>query len=163
MRPYRLRPDLERTVIGGFALPLGFLPDDAALLAAPTPGYTVAYTPGDDDEPDSSSVYAVTSHERVPALVDRFLGLLPEEVYGILEIGSRDAYRSVDVFMAPEPISLLKKLNWPRVQRSIPNKPSKTAANTAAPVRVYSRAKPVATSIAAQITTNATTLNRLTR
>ena len=65
--------------------------------------------------------------------------------------------------VAPEPISPLKKLNWPRVQRSIPNRPSSTAANTAAPLRVYSSAKPVAASMAAQITTNAITLNRLTR
>ncbi len=69
MREFRLRTDLKRAVIDGFALPLGFIPGEGAEAAAPTQGYTLEYTPGEADEPDSYSIYAVTSHEQLAPLI----------------------------------------------------------------------------------------------
>ena len=95
----RLRTDLERSVIDGFALPLGLVP---SALAAPIQGYTIEYLQGEEDEPDTYAFYIVVSHERVGTLMDQLLLLLPREVYGIVEIGSRDAYRTTDVYMAQD-------------------------------------------------------------
>jgi hypothetical protein len=133
MRDFRLRSDLQRAVIGGFALPLGI---DPGTMAAPVQGYTLAYTPGsgsrrgvengreggdedtagepigaaeDDaeggDDPDTYVFHIVVSHEQLAPLVRSAFALLPEQVYGIVEIGSRDAYRSTDVYIGEEPIS----------------------------------------------------------
>ncbi len=104
MREYRLRTDLERASLDGFALPLGFTPGAAGAVAPPQTGYTVDYIPGEDDEPDSYSIYVVVSHERLPPIVERMISLLPDEVFGIVEVGSRDAYRALDVFMSAEPL-----------------------------------------------------------
>ena len=62
MRAFRLRSDLERAVIGGFALPLGLEP---VRLDPPQQGYTVDYAPGEEDEPDAYSFHIVISHERI--------------------------------------------------------------------------------------------------
>ncbi len=105
MRDFRLRTDLERSVINGFALPLGLVPGESARVVAPTPGYTIDFHAGEDDESDSYTIYAVASHERVAGLVERMFDLLSDEVCGIVEIGSRDAYRTLDVYMAQEPTS----------------------------------------------------------
>ncbi|MCI0363257.1 MAG: hypothetical protein L0Y44_10525 [Phycisphaerales bacterium] len=103
MRDFRLRTDLERVVIDGFALPLGIAP--SGTMRAPVQGYTVSYVQGEDDEPDTYSFHVVVSHERLAALVHRAFDLLPDEVFGIVEIGSRDAYRSTDTFIGQESIS----------------------------------------------------------
>ena len=104
MSHVRLRTDLSRAKIGNFALPLGLVP---SAMPAPTVGYTLEYTPGDEshDEPDTYTFSIVASHEDLAPIIDRMLELLPDRVHGILEIGSRDAYRSLDVYMAPDPIS----------------------------------------------------------
>jgi hypothetical protein len=101
MEPFRLRTDLKRAVIDGFALPLGIAPGP---IRVPTPGYTITYSNGKDDEPDTYSFYAAVSHERIAPVVRRALGLLPEAVYGIVEISSRDAYRPVDVYIGDREI-----------------------------------------------------------
>ncbi len=99
---YRLRSDLQRAVLGRFSLPLGILP---GRVQAPVEGYTIAYTAGEDDEPDSYSFYVTVSHERIrPILHQAFEVLLPESVFGLVEISSRDAYRSLDVFVGGDPV-----------------------------------------------------------
>jgi hypothetical protein len=103
MSSYRLRSDLARAVIDGFALPLGIGPDG---IKPPMQGYTLTYTSGEDDEPDTYAFHVVVSHERLKPIIDRVFTLLPPEVYAIVEIGSRDAYRNVDVYLGVEPISL---------------------------------------------------------
>ena len=101
----------------GFALPLGFVPGDAGKLPAPTPGYTVDYGVGQDDEPDTYSFYVVASHERLADLIERAFDLLPEKVYGIVEIGSRDAYRPLDVYLGEEPIPPRRfRASWRRYE-----------------------------------------------
>ncbi|MHC5004370.1 MAG: hypothetical protein ACYTJ0_14745 [Planctomycetota bacterium] len=101
MQDFRLRDDLRRAVIDGFALPLGFEP---GRCAAPKQGYTVSYNNGEGDEPDTYTFQVVVSHERLAGVCERCFGLLPRDIYAILEIGSRDAYRSVDVFLGTETV-----------------------------------------------------------
>lgn len=84
-------------------MPLGIEPND---LAPPVQGYAVAYTPGEDDEPDTYVFRVAISHEHLAALLDRSFDLLPSEVYCIVEVGSRDAYRAVDVYLGEEPVSI---------------------------------------------------------
>src|SRR5262245_26320080 len=102
MRDFRLRTDLQRVVIDGFALPLGFSPEPGD-LRAPTQGYTLTYNVAEEDEPDTYSFHVVVSHERLKELLNKAFALLPDEVYGIIEIGSRDAYRSTDVYLGEDP------------------------------------------------------------
>lgn len=101
MTSFRLRTDLERAVVGDYALPLGLVPRE---LAPPTTGYTVEFIPGEDDDPDTYRFLVVVSHERIATLLDALFDLLPGRVMPILEIGSRDAYRTVDVYLGREPM-----------------------------------------------------------
>lgn len=104
MREFRLRQDLERHKLGSYALPLGVEPNG---LPEPMQGYTLTYQSGEnEDEPDFYLFHVVVSHERVKEVVDAAFALLPQEVTPVLEIGSRDAYRSVDVYVAEEPVPL---------------------------------------------------------
>jgi len=103
MREFRLRKDLKRSVINGFALPLGIEPLD---LRPPTQGYTVDYREGGGEGPDHYVFHVVASHERIRGLVREAFGLLPEEVTPIVEVDSTDAYRTVDVYIGREPIPL---------------------------------------------------------
>lgn len=102
MREYQLRQELERQVSGGYAMPLGI---DLGDLSTPEQGYTLTYTAGEDDEPDSYSFHVVVSHERIRPILHRAFELLPENVIGIVEAGSRDAYRSMDVFLGTSEIT----------------------------------------------------------
>lgn len=101
MRDYRLRTDIQRESIGDFALPLGIKPNG---LEQPVQGYTLTYTPGEEDVPDSYAFHIVVSHERLKPILDKAFELLPNDVSGIIEIGSRDAYRATDVYLGREPI-----------------------------------------------------------
>jgi len=101
MRDYKLRTDLQRAVIGSFALPLGIEPLN---LPAPNQGYTLEFHEGEDGEPDCWSFHVVASHDRMVGLVREAFGLLPDEVTPIVEVGSRDAYRSQDVYIAQRPV-----------------------------------------------------------
>jgi hypothetical protein len=101
MRSFTLRTDLERHRIGRFQLPLGLEPVD---LPAPSEGYTVEFVEGDDNAPDTYRFYAVTSFEKVSLLLEDLFEALPEEVFPLVEVGSKDAFRTMDVFSAREPV-----------------------------------------------------------
>ena len=105
MRDFQLRTDLERVVISGFALPLGIAPAPGR-IKPPIQGYTVSYVPGEEDEPDTYSFHIVVSHERLAPILHRAFELLPDQVFAIVEIGSRDAYRSTDTFIGEHPVSI---------------------------------------------------------
>ena len=62
MREFRLRDDLERLSVDGYALPLG-----VEWLDAPGPreGWTVEFVPGEDEAPDTYSFQITVSHERL--------------------------------------------------------------------------------------------------
>lgn len=105
MRDYRIRTDIQRVVIDGFAFPLGYAPKPDE-VTPPTQGYTLTYNVAEMDETDTYSFHVVVSHQHLKTLLHTAFSLLPEHVYGIVEIGSRDAYRSLDTYLgADEPLS----------------------------------------------------------
>ena len=101
MRTFQLRSDLERHSVNGYRLPLGLEPVD---LPAPVQGYTLEFVEGDDNAPDTYRFYAVTSFERLAPLVHDLFETLPDEVFPLVEVGSKDAFRAVDIFSAREPV-----------------------------------------------------------
>jgi hypothetical protein len=108
MRDFRLRRDLKRSVIDGFELPLGIEP---LKLKPPTQGYTIAFNPGEQDEPDTYTFQVVVSHGRLVPIIEKAFEMLPDEIVPIVEIGSRDAYRSLDVYLGREAIPLSEFLD----------------------------------------------------
>ncbi len=102
MTYFALRTDLPRVAVNGFAFPLGVA---AAGSGTPAPGYTLSYTASEDEQPDIYTFHIVVSHERLAGLCRDAFDLLADEVYAILELGSRDAYRTIDVFMGDEPVA----------------------------------------------------------
>ncbi len=114
MREFRLRTDLKRSVVAGYALPLGI---EAVDFVPPTTGFTLAYTPGEEDEPDTYAFHVVVSHEKLRPLILKAFTLLPDEVTPIVEIGSRDAYRTVDVYFSDDGVSKSEYLRiWKRYE-----------------------------------------------
>ncbi len=103
MRPYRLRSDLRRERAGQFGYPLGVVPPDAE---EPHQGWTKTLDDGPDAGGTTASYHVLVSSDRLKPLIDAAFGLLPTRVAAIVELGSCDAYRRVDVFMSAEPISL---------------------------------------------------------
>jgi len=103
MRDFQLRTDLERHRVGDFLLPLGVEPTG---LPEPVQGYTLEFEPGEDDGPDTYAFHVVVSHERLKPIIDAAFALLPAEVTPIVEVGSRDAYRSMDVLLGAEPVPI---------------------------------------------------------
>ncbi len=107
MRDFRIRTDLERHKVGRYALPLGVEPDG---LPEPIQGYTIRYEEGGgegaEDSPDTYAFHVVVTHERLKEVIDAAFGFLPGEVTPVVEIGSRDAYRSVDIYLSEEPLPL---------------------------------------------------------
>lgn len=99
MHTFQLRSDLERHRLGSFQFPLGLEPID---LEPPQQGYTLEFVEGDDAAPDTFRFYAVASFERLAPLLHDLFEVLPDEVYPLIEIGSKDAFRSVDIFSARE-------------------------------------------------------------
>ena len=96
MRSYTIRTDLTRCEADGFALPLGL---EASGLPRPAQGYTLEYTPSEDElAEDAYSFNVVVSHELVRAVLHAAFSLLPDEVFPLIEVSSRDAYRSTDLF-----------------------------------------------------------------
>ena len=93
MREFRLREDLDRVVVDGYALPLG-----VERLDAPPPreGWVVEFIPGEDEAPDAYAFQIAVSHERLQPLLRDLFGLLPGEVAPLVEIGSVAAYRSIE-------------------------------------------------------------------
>ena len=65
MREFRLRTDLQRTVLDGFALPLGISPLPGQ-MKPPQQGYTVAYVSGEDWRISNEQTWEVL--KKFPAL-----------------------------------------------------------------------------------------------
>ena len=101
MRGYRVRDGFVRCDAGGFQLPLGV---EAVGLPQPNQGYTLEYNAAEREEADSYSFHVVVSHEGVRSVLHPAFTLLPEEIFPVIEVGSRDAYRSIDVFSASAPV-----------------------------------------------------------
>lgn len=135
MRRHKVREDLVRERVGDYALPLGLEPldlpepiqgyvldyvpgDGGDAGEAPQPGedtFSGQFTSdpiGPDAEaeeaaaPDTYSFQVTVSHERLLPIFSDALRLLGEEVLPVLEIGSRDSFRAMDVYMSRDPIPL---------------------------------------------------------
>lgn len=114
MRTFTLRQDLVRATVNGFLLPLGVEPRTAL---APEKGYVLSYQAAEDDEPDSYTFEVAAPANLLPELVGRLFGLFAGDVYGIVEVGSRDAYRAMDVLISDEPLPLAAFLKvWKRFE-----------------------------------------------
>lgn len=96
MDTYRIRTDLTRASVGAYALPLGLEP---IALPEPTQGYLVSMNIAEGEEPDTYAFHVVVSHDRLKALIEDAFDLMPESVVPIVEVGSRDAYRNLDVYL----------------------------------------------------------------
>jgi len=96
--PFRLQSDLARVVERGFAFALGV---ERGGLRPRRMGWSRRSLPADLGPPDVQSYTIVVSHEYVRPLLIELMRSLPGQVAGILELGSRDAYREVDVFLGP--------------------------------------------------------------
>ncbi len=107
MRDFRLAEGLERKSLGDYQLPLGVAETS---LPEPVQGYTVRFPEGTEEEPDTYVFHVVASHDRIRAVVDAAFNLLPREVTPVVEIGSRDAYRTVDIYLGDEPMPLVEFL-----------------------------------------------------
>jgi len=68
-------------------------------------GFTLDYTEGQDDEPDTYQFTVAVSHERVPDILARAWSLLPDEVVPVVDVGSRDAYRAFDVYVGRDDVA----------------------------------------------------------
>ena len=96
--PFRLQSDLARVVERGFAFALGV---GGGGLRPRRVGWSRRSLPVDLGPPEVQSYTIVVSHEFVRPLLMELMRSLPRQVAGILELGSRDAYREVDVFLGP--------------------------------------------------------------
>ncbi len=114
MREYELRDDLKRSEVEGYQFPLGIEPIS---MPAPKQGYILEYAPGEEDDPDTYAFHVVVSHDRLGALIHDAFEFLPNEVVPIVEIGSRDAYRALDIYLGTEPIETRSFLKvWKRFE-----------------------------------------------
>jgi hypothetical protein len=102
MRAFRLRSGLDRIIVNGYQLPLGIVPSENVI---PAEGYSLDFNTGEDDEPDTYLFTVAVSHDRLPTLLEAAWKMLPREVIPVVEIGSRDAYRTVDVYLGVEPMA----------------------------------------------------------
>lgn len=123
MKRHRVRADLTRERVGDYALPLGLQPID---LPEPSQGYVLDYvpseerepedadhplddsddSPGESEAPDTYSFQITVSHERLLPILSDAVRLLGDEVIPVVEVGSRDSYRALDVFMSRDPVPL---------------------------------------------------------
>ena len=87
-------------VRSGFEFPLGI---ESVSSGAIQEGYSVDWVEGGGDGPDTFTFFVVLSHSRLSPLLHDLFALLPEQVSGIVEMGSRDAFRSVDIFSVNGP------------------------------------------------------------
>lgn len=112
--PFRIRTDLQRVSVDGFSYPLGV---EMAPSRPSREGYCMSWLEGEGDAPDTYTCLVVVSHERVKPLLRACFDLLPDQVAGIMEVGSRDAFRAVDVFLGSSTVCLDRFLNtWDRYE-----------------------------------------------
>ncbi|MDP7070956.1 MAG: hypothetical protein QF561_06375 [Phycisphaerales bacterium] len=107
--PFRLHSNLARVVDRGYAFPLGV---ERGGLRPRRVGWSRRNLDGDMVVPDVQSYTIVVSHERVRPLIWELLRSLPTHVAGMLELGSRDAYREVDVYLGSQIPSTRFRGTW---------------------------------------------------
>ena len=101
--PFRIDATLQRVFDRGHAFPLGLAGGGARPNAH---GWCQIERPDEADGPPTLTWTIVVSHEVVRPLLMDLMRLLPDMVTGIIELGSRDAFRTVDVFLSRVPVHL---------------------------------------------------------
>lgn len=109
-------PTLERTVVAGFAFPLGVYPVEPI---EPKAGYFEQFEAAEGAEPflagmdedweewpDRWLFDAMIAAPRLPALFRTCLTLLPPRVYPILDVLGNDDYREIDPYLAYDLVGL---------------------------------------------------------
>jgi hypothetical protein len=101
--PFRIDAGLQRIFDRGHAFALGLA---VSGVRPQMHGWYRLERPGEDDGPPTLTWTIVVSHEVVRPLLMDLMRLLPDMVTGIIELGSRDAFRAVDVYLSREPVHL---------------------------------------------------------
>ena len=104
-------PSVERVAVDEMAFPLGVYPIEPM---EPRQGYTLDFesSDGEDDQgeweewPDRYVFDIVISSERLPALTQSLLSLMPARVYPILDILGRDVHREIDPYISYDLLGL---------------------------------------------------------
>jgi hypothetical protein len=102
-------PGIQRVTIDDMAFPLGVYPIEDV---DPRQGYTLDFEAADGDSgdweewPDRYVFDIVISVERLPALIQSLLGLMPPRVYPILDVLGHDAYREIDPYISYDLLGL---------------------------------------------------------
>ena len=113
--PFRIRSDMKRMTLDGFTFPLGV---EHCTARPAREGYSVSWVEAEEEGLDAYTFYVVVSHDRLPALLGAAMRLLPGYVAAIMEVGSRDAFRPVDVFLSAEAIDVGRFMEgWERYNR----------------------------------------------
>ena len=95
--PFRIRSNVARVVApNGFQYPLGI---EAGGWRPRAIGWSRELVPADERGPETHFHIVAVSHERVRPLIRELMTLMPPRVSAALELGSRDAYREVDVYI----------------------------------------------------------------
>ncbi len=100
--PFRIRSDLARVIEHGHLFALGV---EAGGLRPHAAGWSQVVWEQDQSNPETLTYTIAISHELVRPLLHEFMRMLPARVSGLMELGSRDAYREVDVYIG-HPIDL---------------------------------------------------------
>jgi len=94
--PFRIRSDLVRVVEHGHLFALGI---DRGGLRPHVAGWSRVIWGQDQMHPETLTYTVAVSHELVRPLLREFMRWLPASVSGLMELGSRDAFREVDVYI----------------------------------------------------------------
>ena len=102
--PYKIRYDLGRKKFGGVECPLGVFPAESQ--AELQEGFESHFLMGDDGADDQCEYRLVLSSDRIFDVVRRlFIELLPEEVLGLYEEFSYDAFRETDTWRSADAVA----------------------------------------------------------
>lgn len=100
--PFRIRSDLARVIEHGHLFALGV---ESGGLRPHGVGWSQVVWGQDQPHPETVTYTIAVSHELVRPLLHELMRMLPGRVSGLMELGSRDAYREVDVYIG-HPIDL---------------------------------------------------------
>ncbi|MDP6890331.1 MAG: hypothetical protein QF471_03290 [Phycisphaerales bacterium] len=100
--PFRIRSDLARVIEHGHLFALGV---ESGGLRPHAVGWSQVVWGQDQPHPETVTYTIAVSHELVRPLLHELMRMLPGRVSGLMELGSRDAYREVDVYIG-HPIDL---------------------------------------------------------
>jgi hypothetical protein len=94
--PFRIQSDLARVIEHGHQFALGV---ESGGLRPHVAGWSCVAWGNDESHAETLTYTIAVSHELIRPLLREFMRLLPAQVAGLMELGSRDAFREVDVYI----------------------------------------------------------------